>query len=91
MSSFEPQLPKPQPEQQQQQQDESFKPQSKKATKKEAVKLEKLKRRWEAAVATDIAFDGGSACQQLRRHSNFGLLVEGCSLYQGLDQNQQAG
>ena len=52
MSSFEPQLPKPQPEQEEEEEeDESSKPQSKKAAKKEAAKLEKLKRRHEAAVA----------------------------------------
>ena len=66
MLSFEPQLPKPQPEQEEEEEDESSKPQSKKATKKEAAKLEKLKRRQEAAMATDVAFDGGSACRQLR-------------------------
>ena len=52
MSPFEPQLPKPQPEQQQE--DESSKPQSKKATKKEVAKLDKLKHRQEAAVASDV-------------------------------------
>ncbi|KAL4603674.1 hypothetical protein ACB092_10G141100 [Castanea dentata] len=52
MSSSEPQLPKP--EQQQEEEDESSKPQSKKAAKKEAAKLEKLKRRQEAAVASGV-------------------------------------
>ena len=66
---------------QQQEEDESSKPQSKKAAKKEAAKLEKPKRRQEATVAIDVAFDEGSARQQLRRHSNFGPLVEGCSRY----------
>lgn len=54
MSSSEPQVPKPQPEQQQEEEDESSKPQSKKAAKKEAAKLEKLKRRQEAAVASGV-------------------------------------
>ena len=56
MTSFEPQLPKPQPqpEQEEEEEDESSKPQSKKATKKEAVKLEKLKRCQEAAVASGV-------------------------------------
>nr|POE66571.1 hypothetical protein CFP56_32780 [Quercus suber] len=50
MSSFESQLPKPQPEQEKEEEDESSKPQS----KKEAAKLEKLKRRQEAAVASGV-------------------------------------
>ena len=54
MSSFEPQLPKPQEEEEEEEEDESSKPQSKKATKKEAAKLEKLKRCQEAAVASGI-------------------------------------
>ncbi|KAK4559204.1 hypothetical protein RGQ29_008449 [Quercus rubra] len=53
MSSSEPQLPKPQPEQEEEE-EESSKPQSKKAAKKEAAKLEKLKRRQEAAVASGV-------------------------------------
>ena len=53
MSSFEPQLPKPQ-EEEEEVEDESSKPQSKKATKKEAAKLEKLKRCQEAAVASGV-------------------------------------
>jgi len=53
MSSSEPQQPKSQPEQEEEE-DESSKPQSKKAAKKEAAKLEKLKRRQEAAVASGV-------------------------------------
>ncbi|KAK9983824.1 hypothetical protein SO802_033349 [Lithocarpus litseifolius] len=54
MSSSQPELPNPQPEQQQEEEDETSKPQSKKAAKKEAAKLEKLKRRQEAAVASGV-------------------------------------
>lgn len=54
MSSSEPQQPKSQPEQEEEEEDESSKPQSKKAAKKEAAKLEKLKRRQEAAVASGV-------------------------------------
>ena len=54
MSSSEPQLPKPQPEQEKEEEDESSKPQIKKAAKKEAAKLEKLKRRQEAVMASSI-------------------------------------
>ncbi|XP_050267107.1 aspartate--tRNA ligase 2, cytoplasmic [Quercus robur] len=53
MSSSEPQQPKSQPEEEEEE-DESSKPQSKKAAKKEAAKLEKLKRRQEAAVASGV-------------------------------------
>ncbi|KAF3950235.1 hypothetical protein CMV_023979 [Castanea mollissima] len=58
--SSEPQLPKPQPEEEEEEDDddddddESSKPQSKKAAKNEAAKLEKLKRRQEAAVASGV-------------------------------------
>ena len=57
MLSFEPQLPKPQPEQEEEEEeeeDESSKPQSKNAAKKEAAKLEKIKRCQEAAVASGV-------------------------------------
>uniref|UniRef100_A0A7N2N4Y4 aspartate--tRNA ligase n=1 Tax=Quercus lobata TaxID=97700 RepID=A0A7N2N4Y4_QUELO len=47
-------LPKPQPEEEEEEEDESSIPQSKKAAKKEAAKLEKLKRRQEAAVASGV-------------------------------------
>ena len=59
---------------------------------------ERSREAWEAkapprsrrGLRRSFAFDGGSACRQLPRCSNFGPPVEGHSRYKGLDRDRQA-